>query len=145
MRIQMKLLAACAAIVAVPAIAQVSVGTDTGVGVGVNVPVDHTIHTVDRTVDTVDRNVNRGVDTRLTVATRADVSGGATVRDSRGRRIGIVQSVSADSAVVVSGRQRVRVPISSLYRSANGLVTRMSRDQFSAQARAQARGEARAD
>jgi len=143
MRIQTRLLVAAAALAAAPAMAQVSVGTETGVGVGVNVPVRDTVNSVhndiNRTVDTVDRTANRAADTRLYVATRADVGVGASVRDSRGRRIGTVQSVSADSAVLVNGGQRVRVPISSLYRSADGLVTRMSRTQFNARARAQAR------
>ena len=146
MRIHSKLLAAGMALVAAPAAAQVSVGAETGVGVGVNVPVRDTINSVhdnvDRTVDTVDRRVNRTLDrtnTSLAVATSADVTVGASVRDSRGRRIGTVQSASADTAVIVSGNHRLRVPISSLYRSAHGLVTRMTRAQFNARARAQAR------
>jgi hypothetical protein len=146
MRIHSKLLAAGVALVAAPALGQVSVGTETGVGVGVNVPVRDTVNsvhdTVDRTVDTVDRRVNRTLDrtnTSLAVATSADVTVGASVSDSRGRRIGTVQSASADTAVIVSGNHRLRVPISSLYRSADGLAARMTRAQFNARARAQAR------
>jgi hypothetical protein len=157
MRIHTRLLATGAAMLAataaLPAFAQVVVGGQTGVGVGVgtNVPVSSTVNTVHdtvgRTVDTVDRNVNSTLDrtnSNLVVATSADVSGGATVSDSRGRRIGTVQSVSADSAVIVNGNHRLQVPISSLYRSADGLVTRMSRSQFNAQASASASGRGHA-
>ena len=150
MNVQRMLLVAGTALLAMPAAAQVSVGGQTGVGVGVNVPVGNTVgsvrDTVDRTVDRTDRLANRTIDRTnmdLAVATSADVRAGATVTDSRGRRVGTVQSVSADSAILVNGNHRLRVPISSLYRSASGLVTRMTRSQFHAQARAQARGEAR--
>jgi hypothetical protein len=134
-----KLLAAGAALAAMPAAAQVSVGTNTGVGanvgVGVNVPVDRTVGTV---TDSVDRTVDR-TNREVRVATSADVTAGATVSDSSGHRIGTVQSVSADTAVIASGNHRLRVPVSSLYRGTKGLATRMTRAQFNARARAQAR------
>jgi hypothetical protein len=142
MRLKSMVFATGAALLAASAHAQVGVNVGTGVGVGVNVPVGSTVdtvgRTVDRTVDRADRTVNRVADSRIAVATSADVTAGATVRDGRGHRVGTVQSVSADGAVVVQGNRRMHVPLSSLYRTADGYVTSLSRSQLRASADARA-------
>lgn len=147
MRNQIKLaLMGIAATAAAPALAQVDVGlggqANVGVGAGVDAgPVlgdtlDTTRDTLDRTVDGVDRQANRALSSDAVLATSADLRTGATVRDNRGRRIGTVQSVEADSALVVQGNRQLRVPLSALYRTGSGLVTSLSRAEVRASANA---------
>jgi hypothetical protein len=144
-----QLVALAAAATALPAMAQVQTGV--GVGAGARVDpgrvVDHATSTVGHTVDHADRAVNRTVDRTVNhnhrVATRADLRAGASVRDGQGRRVGTVQSVGANSAVVVQGNRRFQVPLSSLYRSSAGLVTHLSRAQLDASASANARARRR--
>jgi hypothetical protein len=93
---------------------------------------------VDRTVTRVDRGVNRTLDSDLRVATSADLTAGATVRDNRGHKVGAVQSVSGGAAVVVKNGRMVHVPLASLYRGASGLVTSLSQAQLDAMASANA-------
>lgn len=146
MRNQMKLaLMGIAAIAAAPAVAQVAVDVGGRVGVGVDAGrvVDSTRGTLDRTVDRVDRHVNRALTSDARIATRADVRTGATVRDNRGRRIGTVHHVEADTAIVVQGNRQLRVPLSALYRTGSGLVTSLDRADIRASADASARADAR--
>lgn len=146
MRLSVKLTALAAVAAAVPAAAQVQtgVGVDVGAGAGVDTggAVDSVLGTTDRVVDRADRSVNAAVQGEHRLATRADLRTGLVVRDSRGRRVGTVQSVGAGSAVVVQGNRRYQVPLSSLYRTGRGLVTRMSRAQLRAEAQASARARA---
>lgn len=152
MRNLLKFIAFGASLVAVPALSQVSVGGQTGVNVGVGVGVNPggTVGTVtgtlDRTVNTVDRTVNHTANSALgsdlRVATSADLTAGAIVRDRRGNKIGTVQSVHADTAVVVKGGRTVNVPISRLYRGASGLVTNLTKAQINAMASANANANA---
>ena len=96
--------------------------------------------TLDRTVTRVDRTGNRTVDgtldRELRVATSADLTAGATVRDNPGHKIGAVQSVSGGAAVVARNGRTVHVPLASLYRGASGLVTSLSQAQLDAMASA---------
>ena len=148
MRKTLSFLTLAAAISATPAMAQVDVRAgarvDTGVAVGVDTgrTVEGVRGTLDRTVDRTDRAVNRTLDRDVRVATAADVRAGATVRDNRGHRVGTVQRVHGDSAVVVQGGRILHVPLASLYRSSSGLVTNLTREQIRAQARADARADA---
>jgi hypothetical protein len=139
MRYRTTLLAAGAALLATPALAQVDVGAGAKVGVGVNTGgVTGAVQgTADRAVDAVDRAADRAAN-NLQVATRADVTAGATVSDSNGLSLGTVQSLSADTAIITSGNNRVGVPISSLYRGAKGLVVPMTQAEFNAAIQAQA-------
>lgn len=146
MRNLLNFIALGAAFAAAPASAQVNVGGQTGVGVGVGVNPGGTVGTVtgtvDRTVGTVDRTVNRTLDSELRVATSADVTAGATIRDRRGNRVGTVQSVQGSTAIVVKGDKTMHVPIAQLYRGASGLVTNLSKAQLNAMAAANANANA---
>ena len=153
MRMPLQFIALGAALAASPAAAQlgvglggpvggVGVGGNAGVGVGVNPggTLGTMNGTLDRTVTRVDRSVNRTIDgtldRELRVATGADLTAGATVRDNRGRKIGAVQSVSGGAAVVVRNGRTVHVPLASLYRSSWGVVTSFSQAQLDAMASA---------
>ena len=134
-----------AALMASPAPAQIlggqaGAGVGLGVGVGANVGgvVDGATGTLDRGVGTIDRTVNGALRSDLAVATAADLTTGAEVRDNRGRRVGTLQAVHGGMALVVKGDKAVHVPIASLYRSGKGLVTKLSRSQLSAAASANA-------
>ena len=129
MRNQIKLaLMGIAATAAAPALAQVDAGPVVGD------TLDTTRDTLDRTVDGVDRQANRALSSDAVLATSADLRTGATVRDNRGQRIGTVQRVEADSALVVQGNRQLRVPLSALYRTGSGLVTSLSRAEVQASA-----------
>lgn len=142
MRNLMKFVVLGTAFAATPALGQISVGGQTGVNVGVGVDPGATLGTVtgavDRTVGAADRTVDRTLDRDLRVATSADLTAGATVRDQRGNRVGTVQSVHGDTAVVVKGDKAMHVPIAQLYRSASGLVTGLTQAQLKAMATANA-------
>lgn len=153
MRNSILLAASAAALAASPALAQVNVGVGGTVGAGVNaganLPTDRVVGgvrgTVDRAVDRADRTVNNGLGSDVVLATRADVSAGATVRDSRGRRVGTIQSIDADTVLVVRGNRQMRVPLASLYRSGSGLVTSLTRKQLRASANMNASAAAEAN
>ena len=164
MRIPLRILAIGAALGASPALAQIGVGIggqgggglgvgiggqaggNLGVGVGGNIgagvnaggTIDSMNRTLDRTVTTTDRTVNRALSSDLRAATSADLTAGASVRDNRGHRIGAVQSISGNMAVVVNNGRMVHVPLASLYRGASGLVSNLSRAQLDAMASANA-------
>ncbi|HEY0626730.1 MAG TPA: hypothetical protein VGD10_08345 [Allosphingosinicella sp.] len=140
MRKSLKLAALAAVVATSPALAQVNVGLGTNVGVGVNAggAVNGVGNAVGRTVDGVDRQVNRALSSDAVLVTRADLRTGAEVRDNRGRRIGTVHHVEANSALVVQGNRQFRVPLSALYRTGRGLVTSLSRAEVQAAANASA-------
>ncbi|HWH22545.1 MAG TPA: hypothetical protein VNT25_04530 [Allosphingosinicella sp.] len=146
MRNSIKFIAvAAAALAAGPALAQLGVGLGAKVGAGVNAGgvVDGVTGTVDRTVSAADRAVNRTLSRDLVLATRADLRTGAEVRDSSGKRVGTVQSVHGNMAVIVQGNRTMRVPLASIYRSGKGLVTSLTRAQLRASADAQANASVR--
>ena len=158
----------CAALIALPASAQLA-GTlggsvNTGVNAGVNTGVNtaQTTDTVLKTAGTVTNQVDSTVagavngtqrvteramaNANLTLATRQQVQTGLVVRDMRGQRIGTVSSVNANSAIVVSGNRMYRVPMTALYHrtsaavngAANGLVSAIPRARLTAQVAAKA-------
>ena len=120
--------------------ANVGLGGQAGGNIGGNVGgvADGLTGTLDRSVGTVDRTVNGTLQSDLRLATAADLRAGAAVSDNRGRRVGVLQSVRGSMAVVVSGNKMLHVPLASLYRSAKGLVTRLSKAQLNAAASANA-------
>ncbi|HET9458976.1 MAG TPA: hypothetical protein VFO51_03240 [Sphingomicrobium sp.] len=156
MRKLMVLAATLPALVAAPAAAQLGVGLGGNAGAGVNVGVGvggnaggdlvgGVTGTLDRAVGSADGAVNGALQSELRVATAADLTAGATVSDNSGRRVGVLQSVHGDTAVVVSGGKTLHVPIAALYSSGKGLVTKLSRKQLNAAAGAHANAGARAN
>lgn len=65
-------------------------------------------------------------------ATQADLKAGATVFDSAGATVGTIQSVTANGAVVASGKLRAEVPTASFAKNANGLVIGITKAEFEA-------------
>lgn len=149
MRKTFAIMAAGAAILATPALAQLGGVADVNVGGQVGVDpgnsVGNTLGTVtDRvgdTVEKVDGTVNHAADhSNLTLATREQVRAGAEVRDSSGTSVGTVQSVEGNTAVVVRGGKLYNIPLASLYNSASGkakgLVTKLPHAEITARANA---------
>lgn len=65
-------------------------------------------------------------------ATKADLKAGATVYDSAGATVGTIQSVTANGAVVASGKLRAEVPTASFAKNASGLVIGITKAEFEA-------------
>jgi hypothetical protein len=65
---------------------------------------------------------------------KADVRTGATVRGSDGSAVGKIESVSADAAVVSTGKAKAQIPFTSFGKTDKGLVIAMSKSQFEAAA-----------
>lgn len=171
MRNPIRILALGAAVAAAPAMAQVNVGLGGNggigvgggavggslggtVGVGGNVggnpgtAIGGVTGALDRTVDRVDGIANRTVDRLdrdLELATSADLTAGAVVRDGDGRKIGTVQSLHGDMAVIVKGDRELHVPLSSLYRGARGLVVGLTDRELRAAIAASAQANAGAE
>ena len=154
----------CAALIALPASAQLAgtVGGTVNTGVNAGVNTAQTTGTVLNTAGTVTNRVEaasghvanasqRATDramaaANLTLVTRQQVQTGLVVRDLRGQRIGTVSSLDARTAIVVSGNRKYRVPLTALYRrttatataAANGLVSSIPRARLTAQVNARA-------
>ena len=79
--------------------------------------------------DSAETNTNRVV-----AATAADLRPGAEIRDIEGGLVGRIQSADRDSAIVTTGRTRVRLPLSSFGKNRAGLVISMSRMELEAAA-----------
>lgn len=143
MHISIRLLTIGAALAASPALAQVQAGGAADVGVGAGATIDGggllggVTGTLDRSVGALDRGVNGVLGAKLRLATRADLAAGAEVRDRGGRRVGTVQEVHGDMALVVQGGNAVHVPLAALYRGSQGLVTSLTSAQLRAGASAQ--------
>jgi hypothetical protein len=71
----------------------------------------------------------------LTAATAADVKAGVSVYDQKGNLVGKIDSVSADGAVVSTGKVKAAVPVSSFAKSDNGLVISMTKAEIDAAAK----------
>ena len=65
---------------------------------------------------------------------KADVQKGATVLGSDGSAVGKIESVSADAAVVSTGKAKAQIPFTSFGKTDKGLVIAMSKSQFEAAA-----------
>ena len=154
MRKSLTLLAAGAALLGAPAIAQVggvvggTVDTTAQVGSGaVGNTAGNVTGQVGDTVDRADSVVNGTIDsTKLTAATREQVRAGAQITDVKGNSIGTVQSVDGDNAVVVDGGKLYNIPLSALYSKANSvtgpLVTKLSRAEIAAHVHGSTQGSA---
>lgn len=99
--------------------------------------VDGLTDPVGATVGRIDGTVGKAVDTaNLTLATREQVRAGAEIYDSSGNSVGTVQSVEADTAIVVRGGKLYNVPVAEIYHGAvgatHGLVTKLSRAEIQA-------------
>ena len=119
-------LAAGAALLAFPAIAQSAPDE----------VIDHSAHAPGHSADAG----------KLTPATREQVRAGAEIRDSSGNRVGTVQSVEGDVAVVVKGGKLYNIPVGSIFHSATdapgALVTELSQAEITARDAAAVEGGA---
>lgn len=62
--------------------------------------------------------------------TQADIQVGATVNDLSGQRVGAVESVDAQGAMVSTGTARAKIPFTSMGRTSTGLVTTATRAEL---------------
>ncbi len=151
MRKALTLIAAGAAALAAPAIAQVGVGgtVDAAVGTGsATGTVGNVTDQVGDTVGRVDDTVNGTIDeTKLVVAAREQVRAGAQVTDTAGNDIGTVQSIDGDNAVIVDGGKLYNIPLAALYSKADSvtgpLVTKLSKTEIRANAHGSAAARTR--
>lgn len=137
MRNALATLAAGAALIAAPALAQIDVNVGAQTGANVGSTVGGVTDRLGNTVDQIDATANQAVDaTNLSVAAREDVRAGADLRYADGSSVGTVQSVEGDVAVVIKGGKLYNVPLSEIYRDADGktrgLVTKLSRAEIKA-------------
>ncbi|SKB58814.1 hypothetical protein [Sphingopyxis flava] len=153
MRKTLILLAASAAAVAAPALAQLDTGVAGQVGGSVDPGrvaggvVQDVTQPVGGVVDQVDQTANDAIgSTDLKLAAREDVRAGANVTDSKGNSIGTVQSIDGDNAVVVSDGKLYNIPLSALYShaagTAHGLVTKLPKAELEARGAAAAETDA---
>ena len=71
----------------------------------------------------------------LTAATAADVKAGVSVYDQKGNVVGKIDSVTADGAVVSTGKIKASIPLSSFAKNDQGLVISMTKSELDAQAK----------
>ena len=71
----------------------------------------------------------------LTAATAADVKAGVSVYDQKGKLVGTIDSVTADGAVVSTGKVKASIPVSSFAKGDNGLVISMTKAEIDAAAK----------
>jgi hypothetical protein len=67
-------------------------------------------------------------------ATKEDIKTGANVIDQKGGSVGTIESVTADGAVIATGKARVQIPLGSFGKSASGLVIGMTKTELEAAA-----------
>lgn len=65
-------------------------------------------------------------------ATSADIKVGASLRDSKGVKLGTIVSVDANQAVVDTGQTKIGVPLIAFGKDENGLLLGMTADRFNA-------------
>jgi hypothetical protein len=68
------------------------------------------------------------------LAAKEDITAGATVIDQQGGSVGTIESVSAEGAVIATGKARVQIPLGSFGKSASGLVIGMTKIELEAAA-----------
>jgi hypothetical protein len=150
MRISTSILALGALLASAPTLAQVSAGGTVSAGTGINAGGSTTaagriVSVTDRIVSVGSRTVNGGLANGVRVASRTDLRTGAEVRDSNGVRLGTVQSLHGNRAVIVNGSRAFHVPFGNIYRSTLGLVTDLSTPQLQTTARIHVKTKAKAD
>lgn len=151
MRQSLALLTLAPALLAAPALAQTPAAPSATDGASINLvgkvrsaggldtggTVNGLTDPVGATVGGVDGAVGKLVDTaNLTLATREQVRAGAEIYDTNGNSVGTVQSVEADTAVVVRSGKLYTIPVADIYQGAvgatPGLVTKLSRTEIQA-------------
>ena len=65
-------------------------------------------------------------------ATPADLVAGAPVNDSAGLQLGMIESVDAQGAVILTGVGRARVPVEAFGKNSHGLLLQTTKAQFEA-------------
>ena len=75
-----------------------------------------------------------GASAAVSPATAADLQAGATVNDQTGQTVGVVESVTAEGAVIFTGKARGVIPLASIGKTATGLVTSATKAQIEAAA-----------
>jgi hypothetical protein len=73
---------------------------------------------------------------QVTQAKATDIKAGASVYDQAGALVGKVDSVTADGAIVSTGKARAEVPLSSFGLNDKGLVVSVTKSELDAQAKA---------
>jgi hypothetical protein len=69
---------------------------------------------------------------RARPATAADVIAGAAVSDSHGVQLGMIESVDASGAVILTAVGRARIPVEAFGKNAHGLLLQTTKAQFEA-------------
>jgi len=69
---------------------------------------------------------------RARPATAAEVIAGAAVNDAAGVQLGMIESVDADGAVVLTAAGRARIPVAAFGRNSHGLLLQTTKAQFEA-------------
>jgi hypothetical protein len=68
----------------------------------------------------------------VVAATQADLKAGAVVDDQSGQKVGTIESVASDGAVVSTGKSRAQVPLSGFGTKNGTLVIGMTKAQLDA-------------
>lgn len=147
------LAATAAAVIAVPAGAQVA-GVNANVGVQANTgavtgAVNQTAETVTNAVTGTTAQAATQTNVQATVepgpivaAESADIVAGAKVFGPQNGLVGTIEDVNASGAIVATGKSRVQLPLQSFAKNNLGLVISVSKDQLDAQASAAASASA---
>lgn len=148
MRISTSILALGAVVASAPALAQVSAGGTVSAGSGINAGGSTTaagriVGVNDRNVSVASRTVNGALANGVRLAARTDLRTGAEVRDSNGVRLGTLESLQGNKAVVVQGNRAFHVPIGIIYRTTRGLVTDRTTPQLQTTARIHVKAKAK--
>jgi len=128
-----------AVLAAVPAVAQAQQGGNLGLGVDGR-PSSSAIPSrmdqiADGTREASDRRAQeaarRGADAARPAAV-ADLIAGAAVSDARGAKLGTIESVAADGAVIASEGGKVKVPLDAFGKNRGGLLLQVRKAEFDA-------------
>ncbi|HEY1143997.1 MAG TPA: hypothetical protein VGE68_08190 [Sphingomicrobium sp.] len=71
----------------------------------------------------------------VTAATAEDIKAGVVVFDQAGARVGKVDSVDSDGAVVNTGKARAKIPLASFGKNEKGLVISVSKAELDTKAK----------
>ena len=74
---------------------------------------------------------------QVVAATADDVKVGVVVNDQAGQNVGKIEAVSADGAVIATGKSRAQVPLNAFAKKDGTLVIGMTKDQLDAAVAAQ--------
>lgn len=149
MRNSTSILGLCSLLASGPALAQVSAGGSVKASGGIH--AGGTTGAAGRTIGVVNRSMNAANPMARSafagnprLAAGSDFRAGVEVRDSRGIRLGAVQSVHGTKAVVVEGTRAFHIPFARIYRGTRGLVTDLTNAQLQATSTTTVKAGARA-